>query len=146
MYPQKDFKPSHVDLEADKLSNNEVRAAIRHLRKDVQAWTDVYGEEHWEYPILPYPDGYYHCHYHPFQEADLLSDSSIATIYQFAVNPIPNPSHSAAPAVYGCMFYCSEESVDIEDDDFVVMTGNSFDDSKYTAVFKGVKTNDYPRN
>lgn len=146
MYPQKDAKPSHVDLEADRLTNNEIRAAIRHLRKGVQAWTDVYGEEHWEYPIIEYPDGYYHCYYHPHQEIDLLADASIVSIYSYATNPTPNAPRSAAPAVYGCKFYPTTEPVDIEDDDFVVVTGNSFDDSKYTAVFKGVRNADYPRN
>lgn len=144
MFPQ-DVKPSHVDLEAEKLTNNEIRAAIRHLREGVQSWVDVYGEEHSEYPIIPFDNGYYRCYLHPLQEADLVADPNITTIFQYAVTP-SSAMHSAVPGVYGCEFYRTRDQVEIEDDDFVVVTGSTFGepDERFTAVFKGVKNNDSP--
>ena len=139
MYPQKEFAPSHVDLEAALLTNQEIRKAIRQLRTGWDGWTDVYGDLHPRKLIREFPDGLYHAWISPEQEFDLLADPSIIDIYQYAVvNTSGNPLiQSSAPSVYGCKFYRTNIVPEIEDEDFVVITGSSLDDKRYTAVFKG---------
>ena len=139
MYPQKDFSPTRVDLEVEKFDNTVIRAAIRALRQDRKAFVDVYGEEHTEFKLHPFKDGTYHCYYHPCQEFDVLADATIMSVFQYAT-----PSSlikGEVPTVYGCTFYRQWEPVEIDDDDFVVVTGSSIGepDEKFTAVFKGVR-------
>lgn len=75
-----------------RLTNVEVRKAIRKLRVNNAKTFD---------------DGYYHAILHPDSEYDLLSDSSILNVYQYAAdrgedNPL---IQGAVPAVYGAKFY-----------------------------------------
>lgn len=75
-----------------RLTNVEVRKAVRKLRVNNAKTFD---------------DGYYHVILHPDSEFDLLSDSSVVNVYQYAAdrgedNPL---IQGAVPAVYGAKFY-----------------------------------------
>ncbi len=75
-----------------RLTNVEVRKAVRKLRVNNAKTFD---------------DGYYHVILHPDSEYDLLSDSSIVNVYQYAAdrgedNPL---IQGAVPTVYGAKFY-----------------------------------------
>jgi len=75
-----------------RLTNVEVRKAVRKLRVNNAKTFD---------------DGYYHVILHPDSEYDLLSDSSVVNVYQYAAdrgedNPL---IQGAVPAVYGAKFY-----------------------------------------
>ena len=75
-----------------RLTNVEVRKAVRKLRVNNAKTFD---------------DGYYHVILHPDSEYDLLSDSSIQNVYQYAAdrgedNPL---IQGAVPAIYGAKFY-----------------------------------------
>jgi len=75
-----------------RLTNVEIRKAVRKLRVNNAKTFD---------------DGYYHCLIHPDTEFDLLSDSSIVNVYQWAAdrgedNPLVQ---GAVPAIYGAKFY-----------------------------------------
>ena len=75
-----------------RLTNVEVRKAVRKLRVNNAKTFD---------------DGYYHVIFHPDTEFDLLSDSSIVNVYQYAAdrgedNPLVQ---GAVPAIYGAKFY-----------------------------------------
>lgn len=138
MFPQKDFGPSHIDLEAALLTNQEIRAAIRQLRKGWDGYTDYEGEYHPRIMIREFSDGLYHAWISPEQEFDLLADPKIVDIYQYTVTRDDNPLiQGSAPSIYGCKFYRTNMPPDINDEDFVVVTGSSLTDEKYTAVFKG---------
>lgn len=139
MFPQKDFGPSHIDLEAALLTSQEIRKAIRQLRTGWDGWTDVYGEYHGRKLIREFSDGLYHAWISPEQEFDLLADKTIVNIYQYAVvNTTGNPLlQISAPSVYGCKFFRTNVVPEIDDEDFVVVTGSSLDEARYTAVFKG---------
>ena len=75
-----------------RLTNVEVRKAVRKLRVNNAKTFD---------------DGYYHALIHPDSEFDLMSDSSILNVYQYAAdrgedNPL---IQGAVPAIYGAKFY-----------------------------------------
>lgn len=75
-----------------RLTNVEVRKAVRKLRVNNAKTFD---------------DGYYHAIIHPDSEYDLMSDSSILNVYQYAAdrgedNPL---IQGAVPAIYGAKFY-----------------------------------------
>jgi N4-gp56 family major capsid protein len=75
-----------------RLTNVEVRKAVRKLRVNNAKTFD---------------DGYYHAIIHPDSEYDLMSDSSIVNVYQYAAdrgedNPL---IQGAVPAIYGAKFY-----------------------------------------
>ena len=75
-----------------RLTNVEVRKAVRKLRVNNAKTFD---------------DGYYHVILHPDAEFDLLSDSSVVNVYQYAAdrgedNPL---IQGAVPAIYGAKFY-----------------------------------------
>lgn len=75
-----------------RLTNVEVRKAVRKLRVNNAKTFD---------------DGYYHAIIHPDTEYDLMSDSSVVNVYQYAAdrgedNPL---IQGAVPAIYGAKFY-----------------------------------------
>jgi N4-gp56 family major capsid protein len=75
-----------------RLTNVEVRKAVRKLRLN---------------NAKTFEDGYYHVILHPDAEYDLLSDSSVVNVYQYAAdrgedNPL---IQGAVPAIYGAKFY-----------------------------------------
>lgn len=75
-----------------RLTNVEVRKAVRKLRVNNAKTFD---------------DGYYHAIIHPDSEFDLMSDSSVLNVYQYAAdrgedNPL---IQGAVPAIYGAKFY-----------------------------------------
>lgn len=80
-----------------RLTNVEVRKAVRKLRVNNAKTFD---------------DGYYHVILHPDTEYDLLSDSSIVNVYQYAAdrgedNPL---IQGAVPAIYGAKFYRTSQA------------------------------------
>ena len=75
-----------------RLSNVEIRKAVRKLRVNNAKTFD---------------DGYYHAIIHPDAEFDLMSDTSVVSVYQYAAdrgedNPL---IQGAVPAIYGAKFY-----------------------------------------
>lgn len=75
-----------------RLTNVEIRKAVRKLRLNNARTFD---------------DGYYHVIMHPDTEFDLMSDSAIVQVYQWAAdrgedNPL---IQGAVPAIYGAKFY-----------------------------------------
>lgn len=80
-----------------RMTNVEVRKAVRKLRVNNAKTFD---------------DGYYHAIMHPDVEFDLMSDSSVLNVYQYAAdrgedNPL---IQGAVPAIYGAKFYRTSNS------------------------------------
>ena len=137
MFPNPENKLDKI-IEVDIFNSDVVREAVRELKKEVKPWIDIYGDQHDGYKVVPFSDGTYHCYYHPHHEFDILADTKIQTIYQYAIGT-PTLGKGTVPSAYGVTFYRSWETPQIEDNDVVVIAGNSLDDQKYTAIFRGVK-------
>lgn len=121
------FKKITADHYAAKLNMDEIRLAIRDLRKR---------------NILPDEDGCYQAWIHADQEFDLLCDTRMTSIFQISAprgetNPLIKGS---LPTVYGCKFHRYSQIEDrpyVSKEDFVIETGSSLSNDKHLAIFKG---------
>lgn len=117
---------------APKLTNKEVRDAIRDLRRR---------------GLFEDTDGLFQAWIHAEQEADLIADPNILSIFQYSVprgenNPLLQGS---VPSVYGCKFWRYHNIADrptVAEEDYVVITGSSLTpNAKHLAIFKGFLEN-----
>ena len=115
------------DAIAPKLTSEEIRLAVRELRKR-NTKEDF--------------DGCFHAWIHAEQEFDLLSDTTVLNIYNYSSmrgqnNPLIKGS---VPIVYSVSFHrytTIEDRPHVAKEDFVIETGTSLSDDKHLAIFKG---------